>query len=269
MNNIELFICTHRDFIYYPTNKAYKIVCEEGDLIEPYPLDIIYEKHTKYTPLQKSLCEVSRIYWIWKSYTENNFMGFYSSQQYYDDYIGICHYSRYFKEFFDDVSGIPSKLNSQPGLSVLTLRDYKWNMRKQYDFCHFVDDYDIMTNIICKKLNLKDIHKYEEYFYPCNMFIMKRTHFNRYCEFLFYVLDEFIRIKHFKTMDDIDFYVEREIKLKHEREEPDEELTEEDLKESIKIQRRLLGFLAERISSFWFQYSFNNIITLDLKDCTD
>lgn len=227
MNNLNIFICAHKDFNYYPKNKdVYKIITDKGTLNNNYELDIIYEENNKYSILQKSLCEVSRIYYIWKNYKIK-------------DYIGFCHYRRYFEqipELNENITIVPKK--------------FIFDVYSQYSACHIIDDYILMREIMHDLYNISydKIKVAESYLYPCNMFIMNKNDFNNYCNFLFSILDKFISIRNFNNMEDIYNYVKQ--------------FNSSD----INYQTRLLGFLSERITSLYIQLFLKNIKEVNIKN---
>lgn len=149
----------------------------------------------------KSYCELTSIYWAWKNLKNI-------------DYIGLCHYRRYFSfkrkgnAFFDLISVNPNDIDridvSVPDLDKLFRkydivlvkpRVYPVSIFIDYSIMHYSDDVREIERII--------IEKYPDYkqsvrrlFYNSNkishynMFVMTWANFNRYCEWLFNVLEE-------------------------------------------------------------------------------
>jgi hypothetical protein len=80
--------------------------------------------------------------------------------------------------------------------------------------------------------------------YPCNMFVLDKLTFNRYCFFLFSVLSEFDRQNLLFTDEDVKAYVERN--KQHYK------------TFDLEYQSRLQGFLMERISTIFFINAFKD-----------
>lgn len=217
-NNLDIFICTHKDFENCPNDSRYKICCGPNDLKNNYPIDIFYEQENKYTPIRESLSNISRLYYIWKNYSLKK-------------YIGIVQYNRHF-----DYTIVDENLDIDDDTCIVP---EPWNLPViiQYANCHDVKDYIIIRELIKYKFNLseKDVINTENKLYAHNIFIMTSKRFNDYCNFLFTILDDFIKINNFNNMNDIN-------------------------KKYFSPQNRVLGFLSERISNVFLQYTFKNII---------
>lgn len=161
----------------------------------------------------RSYCELTVQYWAWKNAKA--------------DYYGFCHYRRYFSFAPDKMRQADCGCLVFPYFSKsvqeLLCMDGKEIRRKvmQYDFLtaegipvhalgarSVADHYRKAPGLKMKDLELFYkilVKKYPELagaaesylggriFYPCNMFIMKKELFARYCEMLFTILDEFER----------------------------------------------------------------------------
>ena len=155
-----------------------------------------------------SYCELTVQYWAWKNAEL--------------DYYGFCHYRRYFSfnlpekqmpdlegnvrfDYFDEnvlsqiicePAEVISKMNGSPFALTTPIDYHNFGVKDIYE--QFItshnNDIDILMNVI------KDL--YPEYydsamefvkgqtFFPCNMFIMKKALFFRYCQWLFPILQE-------------------------------------------------------------------------------
>jgi lipopolysaccharide biosynthesis glycosyltransferase len=155
--------------------------------------------------------ELTVQYWAWKNIKA--------------DYYGFCHYRRYFSfkqpekqtpgvfanvefDFFDDnlisqinvdADFIVKKMNGSP-IALTTLFDTRSvnadTVYEQYKTTPrlFAKDLDALLEVV-HDLSPQFDEAASEYmnsrfFYPCNMFIMKRRFFFRYCEWLFPILAE-------------------------------------------------------------------------------
>lgn len=186
MNDIDIFICTHKDFNNCPSDDKYKICCGPNDLKNNYPIEIFYEQENKYTPIRESLSNISRLYYIWKNYSLKK-------------YIGIVQYNRYF-----DYSIVDKNLDIDDNTCIVP-QPLKLPVVLQYARAHNIKDYIIVREIIkyIFKLSENDIKKTEQKLYCHNIFIMTSKRFNEYCNFLFQTLNIFIQYRNFYTMNNI------------------------------------------------------------------
>jgi len=156
-----------------------------------------------------SYCELTAQYWAWKNVDS--------------DYYGFCHYRRYFGfnspeeqksdilgnvffDFFDknvleqiiaEPQEIIAKMDGCP-LAMTTPFDVRnggsSSVYDQYASGHHREDLDILLDVI-DELSPDYYSAAEEYvsghtLYICNMFIMRKDLFYRYCEWLFPILFE-------------------------------------------------------------------------------
>lgn len=151
--------------------------------------DNISEKNSSY-------CELTALYWAWKNLKDV-------------DYVGLCHYRRYldFKSKGKSVRIIePEDINTledlQPDLSDLSndevilptfwySRTTIWN-----SFCEYViaQDLYILYKVI-EKYSPSYLIAFEKYLLGnkrtgYNMFIMSKSNFDKYCEWLFMILSK-------------------------------------------------------------------------------
>lgn len=180
----------------------------------------------------QSFCELTGIYWAWK-----NLKG--------TDVIGLCHYRRYFDfhgvcERFKPYTTIPPSLFLQADLSIPDSvinkayngaviiprkENYPVSVLSHYNNGHSSFDIYVVKDIIKKRFD----DKFSQAFWMalvnsnkmsiCNMFIMNWENFDAYCSWLFDVLDE----------------AEKRI----------------DITNYSSYQKRLYGFLAERLFNVW------------------
>ncbi|MFR9596058.1 MAG: DUF4422 domain-containing protein [Rikenellaceae bacterium] len=147
----------------------------------------------------RSFCELTAQYWAWKNGLDA-------------DYIGLCHYRRFF-DFKGNggvatMSGAMERLSSftqedvertMEGFDVALMREHntKYSMRKLYEHQHIGGDLTILRNVL-SDIEPDYVAMYDEYMAGrrlvcCNMFIMSNELFNRYSEWLFKVLFELER----------------------------------------------------------------------------
>lgn len=235
-NNLNIFISAYTDFDEYPNNKTYKIVCGKGELKNSYNLDIL-EEDSKYTKLNKTMNEFTRIYYVYQS-------------QVLPDYVGFCSYRRYF-DFYDNIPDISQLMNNTDLLinPPLKLREQNRNVLQQYDRCHNIGDYYICRQIIQNVLNISETEliSYEGILYTNNIFIMNSIEFCKFVEYISTVIDQYLKFMHFNTYDDIVNHIKNN-KILYDK-----------LSSTILYQSRLLGFLVERIGSVYINKHFKRI----------
>lgn len=247
-SKIKILVCCHKpselpqDDIFLPIHVGAAISNTElgiqrDDQLNGAPCDNISDKN-------RSFCELTAIYWAWK-----NIKKIYPDLQ----YIGLNHYRRFFSFNEKRVtgSGIPK--------DVKTIQQYKINETKlesalysnkvittpkaflktsvasSYEHCHNSSDlriiHDIVRDDYPEFLNaFNDVFLGSNYFYDCNMFIMKWDEFDEYSKWLFGIL-----FKAEKLIDTSNYDT---------------------------YQKRIYGFLAERLWTVWVekkQYSLKNL----------
>lgn len=178
--------------------------------------DNISSKNTNY-------CELTGLYWAWKNLK--------------CDYIGLCHYRRYFAH---TVSGSDMEKKK---LAILQRTDYEKflkqydvilpkqrnyfieTVRSQYEHAHNKNDLALTEQIVAELYP-----EYSEAFnnvmgrtklHIFNMFVMKKEKFDEYCQWLFTILFEL------ETRIDISNYNQYEA--------------------------RVFGFLSERLLNVWLE----------------
>ena len=247
-SKIKILVCCHKPS-ELPQDKAFlpihvgaaisntELGIQRDDQLNGASCDNISDKN-------HSFCELTAIYWAWK-----NIKKIYPDLQ----YIGLNHYRRFFSFNEKRVtgSGIPK--------DVKTIQQYKINETKlesalysnkvittpkaflktsvasSYEHCHNSSDlriiHDIVRDDYPEFLNaFNNVFLGSNYFYDCNMFIMKWDEFDEYCKWLFGILfkaEKLIDISNYDT-----------------------------------YQKRIYGFLAERLWTVWVekkQYSLENL----------
>ena len=147
--------------------------------------------------------ELTALYWAWKNLQNV-------------DYIGLCHYRRYFD--FHNQSYLPypiiqkstcefDKINLSIPNNILSKLESGYvytpkaiisDMPLYYNYCinHYSEDIRLLEKVLIEKGEQKYIDAYNyimyknAHFFPFNMFIMKWDIFDDYCSWLFGILDE-------------------------------------------------------------------------------
>lgn len=219
--DIKILVATHKQY-WMPEDKIYLPIhvgrVEKADLgyLGDDTGDNISAKNANY-------CELTGLYWAWKNLK--------------CDYIGLCHYRRYFAHA---VSGSDMEKKK---LAILQRTDYEKllkqydvilpkqrnyfieTVRSQYEYAHNKNDLALTEQIVaelypeyseafCKVMGGTKLHIF-------NMFVMKKEKFDEYCQWLFTIL----------------FELEKRI----------------DISSYSQYEARVFGFLSERLLNVWLE----------------
>lgn len=219
--DIKILVATHKSY-WMPEDDVYLPlhVGKEGKQELGYVGDNTGDNISK---KNANFCELTGLYWAWKNFQ--------------CDYIGLCHYRRYFG------SGSYGKSVESKHKAIFYRQDYEAllkqydvilpkkrnyyieTVRSQYEHAHNKRDLDECERIIAEKYP-----EYSEAFttvmgrrklHILNMFAMKKELFDEYCAWLF----------------DILFELEKRI----------------DISEYDQYQARVFGFVAERLFNVWLE----------------
>ena len=246
-NYLNLYIITHKDFNNYITNPNYKILCDDYfQLKKNYTLTVLNSKNNNELYKKRiGYSEGSKIYYIWKQYKNNIIKS---------KYVGFNHYRRIFR-FGNKIPNLDEIFRKYD--VILNRRRWARSTLKN-QFCKFHNEIDLneTINIIKDKfpeyypIALKTINS--KGYFMSNIFIMKSKDFIEYGNFVFTILKEFDKRNNFTTDDNIRNYVIKMKKIKKKR-------------NKIGYQRRLQGFLLERISNIFYNYHFKKIYQIRTK----
>lgn len=238
MKSIKIFTCHHKNSPLFKSDCIIPI--HAGKAISKLELDMIGDNTgDNISHKNSSWCELTVIYWMWKNVEA--------------DYYGLFHYRRFlnfksissgyniFNEFdkdsikafgWDDdtIREVCSKYDiiSSPiwNIHPVGLSDYKMTNYDFYAKEHFAKDLDVVINLIREKtpeiypFALKSLYSKECFF--ANMLIMKKKYFNEYCEWIFDILFEAEKLIDISSYD--------------------------------AYQKRIWGFIAERLSNCFVEY---------------
>lgn len=231
MSNIKIIVVTHKPYSF-PRNKIYVPIqvnsLKNGEFgyLTDSTGDNISNKNANY-------CELTAMYWAWKNYK--------------CDIIGINHYRRYLslqpkkqlnklKSDSEKFEAILSKMEIETEMrkyDVLapSTKLYIKNVYSKYAQQHHIKDLQKCRDIIENKCpdyldSFDKIMKQKEY-YICNMCVMEKKLFDKYCEWLFGVLFEL------EGCTDISDYSD--------------------------LQKRIYGFLSERLFNVWLDKNKLNV----------
>lgn len=239
---LKIIVCCHKNDIYRESDIFMPVhvgkansglsLNMQGDNVG----ENISEKNSSY-------CELTGMYWAWKNLKNV-------------DYIGLCHYRRYFDfnnigrshfhsttiktELFDtlelDISSKAESWLKKGGCIIAKPMHLHTSLYLQYCEDHYSPDFKVLGDVIRKTLPpeyLKGFWRYiveSNKFSPYNMFVMNWHQFDLYCNWLFPLLQE----------------VENNL----------------DITRYSPFQKRVFGFLAERLLNLYVHT--NHLKTMEL-----
>lgn len=222
MKDIKIYIASHKKVIL-PSVDGY-IPLQVGAALHD---DLGYLKDNSGDNISKknpNYCELTGLYYIWKNEKA--------------DIVGLTHYRRYFFKniFFTKLDDI---INKKEIDKILNKYDiilpkklfFKKSINEQYKNVHNTDDLEKCGKII-KKKHPEYISSYNKvmkrrYLYGYNMFIMNKSKFDNYMEWLF------------------DILIELESKI--------------DISKYDDYNKRIYGFLSERLFNVWIAHNNLNV----------
>lgn len=228
--NISILVCYHKEFAVY-RDPAYMPI-HVGRSLSPFRLDMAGDDTgDNISAKNASFCELTAMYWAWK-----NLKGV--------DFIGLCHYRRFFDfhnvipsvysykyedvERFGDydfsiTDGLKKEL-AAGGVVVANPYYMKRSVFEHYCMSHVPDDLKKLRDIIHADGEREFIEAFDRVMLGnslslYNMFVMSWADFDGYCSWLFGIL----------------FRLESKI----------------DITDYSPYQRRVFGFMAERLLSVY------------------
>jgi hypothetical protein len=246
-NNLDIFILAYKPFKQCVNNKCYKVVSCTDETIEtnlPVLLETDFVNNDNnnidsIVDLNKFYSELTSTYWLWKNYNLN-------------DYVGVCHYRRYF-DFMDNIPNMDEIFQEHDVILPKPLI-FPYSVTTHYKTCHNLKDIMLMTEIV------NDLYpEYQEdtenvlngnIFYPCNIFIMKKNDFIKYCDFIFSVVNEYLQRLNVKNMEEMENYVMQNWSDYYKPFYPNNTLF---------YQVRIGGFLAERLLNIFVKHNFTKV----------
>lgn len=214
MENLKIIVCCHKQDLYKDSNVYMPL--HVGKALSNTDLGIHGDNSGDNISIKNdSYCELTGMYWAWK-----NLKGV--------DYIGLCHYRRYFdfnhigrkhfplstiktecfSELNLDISQKAEKWLEKGGCILAKANHQHASLFTHYCEGHYSEDIKIVGDIIRDTLPRKyfkafiDILIRSNRFSPYNMFVMNWRTFDNYCTWLFNLLEkaeEQIDITHYST----------------------------------------------------------------------
>lgn len=235
LDNLDIFICTHKDFTPPVKNNVYKVInCNDIN-------------NDTWNGLNGSFySEIMTYFYVAENYQLK-------------DYVGFCHYRKYWS-FMDDIPNV-SEIISNNEVIVATPIKFKMNIKNQYAEYHNIEDLYIVSGILSEiypnYINAWNAFLDGSLIFPYNMFIMKKEEFLKYIEFMRNILDRFVEV--------IGKNIEKRITNNKDKYFKDFSPNNE-----MWYQYRIGGYLAERLTNAWLinnhkLISVNKVIIIEEK----
>lgn len=232
MDKTQILIATHKPYIF-PQHSIYTPI-QVGASQHSFDLGLLSDNlGDNISTKNPSFCELTALYWAWKN-------GIFSKNK----YIGLVHYRRYF--YGNEISLKNKKILGKEEISTyLKNADcilpqkrnyYIESIYTHYKNAHYIKDLDEALRILiaknpeyqtaCNKvMKGKTLHLF-------NMFIMRSELCQQYCEWLFPIL----------------FELEKNL----------------DISTYNTYQKRVFGFISERLFNIWLVHNKIKIKTVKL-----
>ena len=227
LNNLSIFICTHKNFKPLVSDDRYKVI--DANKIN---------NDTASNGLKGSFYSEIMSY----KYVYDNIP--------LKKYIGFCSYRKYFN-FLDDIPDLDELFEKYDLITAKPII-YKETVKEDYERCHNIEDLYIIGGIIADKYpehcNMWHNFINGRIFIPFNMFIMKSEDFKEYIKFIFDILDRYINI----VGTDINKRIYDNIEHYSKDFYPNN---------TVEYQYRIGGYIAERLTNLFILTKFKKIKT--------
>ena len=229
MQKLTVLVITHKDY-EFPHSACYRPLFVGGKIASGLKNEDFYQDNLGVNIAEKnsSFCELTGLYWAWKN-------GVFENNQ----YVGLVHYRRYFvgKTLYLKKKQIASESEL---LSILDKydvilprkRDYFIeSIYSHYQHAHHIKDLDltraVITELQPEYLKSFDTVMQGRKLHLYNMFVMPSEKASEYCRWLFSIL----------------FELEKRVDVTH----------------YDNYQKRVFGFIAERLFNVWVLHNQLNV----------
>lgn len=236
IDNLDIFIGTQKTFTPAVKNDVYKIIVGNHEIENNSNLELIKCKNDLKLD-DRFYSELYMLYYVSKNIE-------------LPKYVGFCHNRRYFS-FLDDIPDIDNIFSEYDAI-VAKPKVFNNSVKSQYSTYHNIEDLYIVGGIIADRFpHLSKLwHNFinGNILIPYNMFIMKREDFKEYIDFIFSILDEYLKIVGTDINKRIYDNYEKYIKGFYPN-------------NSVEYQYRIGGYIGERCTNLFMMYKFKKIKT--------
>lgn len=217
--NLVIYMATHNEKCNHILRDDFIIPIQVGKALNDSCIEEVTDNTgNNISDKNKIYCELTALYWIWKNTNE--------------EYVGLYHYRRQFNISKKEIL----KILEDADIIMPKRKLFRMSIKEQYIREHGENEWNILMDI------LKEM--YPEYYkfsnkvfernkiYRFNMFITKKALFNKYCEWIFPLLEK----------------IEKRVGVEDKNE----------------YQKRYIGFMAERLFTLYVIYNKFEIYEADL-----
>lgn len=236
-DKLDIFIGAVGEIEAEITNPCYKIMkLGNTTLSKDYPIEIISDKTgDNISDKNKFICEFTGMYWVWKNYPLK-------------DYVGFCQYRKYF-DFLNDIPDI-DEIFKEHDIILTTPIGFKSSILTQYTLSHNMGDLLLLKECLRQKFPqyVQDFNSFigGKRMYACNLFIMKKEDFMKYCNFIWKTITHFMKMSGIKNYEDTVLRVLRD-KWYEKKVYPNN---------TIDYQARFMAYLIERLTNIYVMHNF-------------
>nr|WP_315540857.1 DUF4422 domain-containing protein [uncultured Haemophilus sp.] len=229
MQKLTVLVITHKDY-EFPHSACYRPLFVGGKRPKSLKNEVFYRDNSGVNIAEKnsSFCELTGLYWAWKN-------GVFENNQ----YVGLVHYRRYFagKALYLKKKQIASEselLTILEKYDVILPRKRNYfieSIYAHYQHAHHIKDLEL-TRVVITELQPEYLKSFDTVMqgrklHLYNMFVMPSEKASEYCHWLFSIL----------------FELEKRV----------------DVTQYDNYQKRVFGFIAERLFNVWILYNQLNV----------
>ena len=229
--NCKIIVCCHKDDIRVDQEPYLPI--QVGKALSDQDLGIVGDDTgDNISAKNRSYCELTGLYWAWKNLKDVDVIGLCHYRRYFDfnnQSLSILPYTKFSKEQFEKLDfSVPDDIIDAVNRGEVVAPRVMNNVGSLYDeycICHISEDLRTLEAVVAEKSEQKYIDAFNKVMHlthkpMCyNMFVMNWNDFNEYCTWLFSILGE----------------VEKRI----------------DITNYSPVQKRVFGYMAERLFNVW------------------
>ena len=229
--NCKIIVCCHKDDIRVDQEPYLPI--QVGKALSDQDLGIVGDDTgDNISAKNRSYCELTGLYWAWKNLKDVDVIGLCHYRRYFDfnnQSLSILPYTKFSKKQFEKLDfSVPDDIIDAVNRGEVVAPRVMNNVGSLYDeycICHISEDLRTLEAVVAEKSEQKYIDAFNKVMHlthkpMCyNMFVMNWNDFNEYCTWLFSILGE----------------VEKRI----------------DITNYSPVQKRVFGYMAERLFNVW------------------
>ena len=229
--NTKIIVCCHKEDIRVDQEPYLPI--QVGKVLSDLDLGIVGDDTgDNISAKNRSYCELTGLYWAWKNLNDVDVIGLCHYRRYFDFHkqsLSILPYTKFNKEQFEKLNfSVPDNIIEAVSRGEVVAPRVMNNVGSLYDeycICHISEDLRSLEAVVAEKSEQKYIDAFNKVMHlthkpMCyNMFLMNWKDFDRFCTWLFSILEE----------------VEKRI----------------DITNYSPIQMRVFGYMAERLFNVW------------------